>query len=167
MSPLNHDEVQEMLPAAALEILDAAELEQVTAHAGTCAECAGLLREYREVATSLSLAVPGQPLDPGRSAATRARLLARLGASRRPSSRAHRFGADRWSGWLVAAGLAGVLLIHHGIHRPLGNGWIAAGVLLLLLLVVIVYARVQRRRAGELQDRLADLERQQTKKPSG
>jgi hypothetical protein len=165
VSPLSHDEMQEMLPAAALEILDAAELQPVMAHAGTCSECAGLLRDYREVAGSLSLAAPAQQLDPGRSAAIRERLLTRAEKAGTPISAARRLQADRWSGWLVAAGLAGVLLIHHGSHRPLGNGWIAAGVLMLLLVAVVLYARVQRRRAAKLQDRLAIVERQTTKPP--
>ncbi len=142
MSPLSHDEMQEMLPAAALEILDAAELQLVMTHARTCSECAGLLRDYRDVAGSLLLAAPEQQPDPRRSAAIRERLLTRAGTAGTHISVARRFQADRWSGWLVAAGLAGVLLIHHGIHRPLGNGWIAAGVLMLLLVAVVLYARV-------------------------
>ena len=165
MSPLNHDEVQDMLPGAALEILDAAELQLVMAHAGTCSECAGMLREYRDVAGSLSLAVPGRQLDPGRSATIRERLLTRARAAKPQMSGARRFQADRWSGWLVAASLAGVLLIHHGIHQPLAYGWMAAGMLMLLLVAVVWYARGQRRRAVELQDRIANLERQTTKPP--
>jgi hypothetical protein len=166
MSPLNHDDVQEMLPAAALEMLDAAELQLVMAHAGACSECAGLLREYRDVAASLSLVLPPQQLDPTQSAAMRERLLMRARAAGPQISGARRFQADRWSGWLVAASLAGVLLIHHGIHQPLAYGWLAAGVLTILLVAVVWYARVQRSQAAELRDRLATLERRATK-PSG
>ena len=165
MSPLNHDELREMLPGAALEILDATELQLVREHAGTCLECAGLLRDYRNVAASLPLTVPRQPLDPSRSAALRSRLLTRAsGGEGLPGARRRLWG-DRWSGWLVAAGLAGVLLIHHGIHRPLAYGWVLAGVLALLLVAVVVYARVQRNRAAALRDRLATLERQTTRPP--
>jgi hypothetical protein len=166
MSRLNHDEMQEMLPAAALEILDPAELELVMAHAGTCSECAGLLRDYRDAAAALSLVLPQPQLDPSRSAAIRERLLTRARAAGPHISGARRFQADRWSGWLVAASLAGVLLIHHGIHQPLAYGWLAAGVLTILLLAVVVYARIQRSRATALRDRLASLERETTK-PSG
>ena len=167
MSPLSHDELQEMLPGAALEILDAADLQLVMEHAGTCRECAGLLRDYRDVAASLPLLLPQQQRDPARSAAIRERLLARAREGEHPLSETRRrFQADRWSGWLVAAGLAGVLLIHHGIHRPLAYGWVVAGVLGLLLVTVVVYARVQGSRAEAIRDRLAELE-EGTKKPAG
>lgn len=166
MSPLSHDQLQEMLPSASLGILDAADLELVMAHAGTCSECAGLLRDYRDVAASLPLVLPRQHLDPARSAAIRERLLARARGAAPPLSGARRrFQADRWSGWLVAASLAGVLLIHHGIHQPLAYGWLAAGVLTIVLVAVVWYALVQRSRAAALWKRLAHLERQTTKPP--
>ena len=165
MSPLSHDELQEMLPAAGLGILDAADLELVMAHAGTCSECAGVLRDYCDVAASLPLVLPRQQLDPARSAAIRERLLARARGAEPPISGARRFQADRGSGWLVAAGLAGVLLIHHGIHQPLAYGWLAAGVLTILLVAVVWYALVQRSRAAALGERLANLERPTTKPP--
>lgn len=55
---------------------------------------------------------------------------------------------------MVAAGLAGILLVHHSVHRPLDHGWLVAGLLVMVLLAVGIYARMQRRRVVELQDRL-------------
>ncbi len=158
-----HEEIQEMLPAAALEILEGAELQRVLAHAGVCAECGQLLEEYRQVTAALSLQLPpaGQ-LDPDRSAILRARLLAKTREDRRgvlPGPRRAATLIYQWSGWMVAAGLASVLLVHHSVHRPLDYGWLATGALLAILTAVGIYARVQRDRAAALQDRVADLER--------
>jgi hypothetical protein len=158
-----HQELQEMLPAAALEILEPADLEPVLAHVRDCPECAKLLQEYREAAAGLSLRLPARQLDPVRARVLRTRLLARAtgrtdgqgnGRTERPA-RALRL--DRWIGWAVAAGLAGILLIHHSVHRTLDYGWLAAGVLLVVLLGLGIYARVQRRRVAALEGRLADL----------
>jgi hypothetical protein len=51
----------------------------------------------------------------------------------------------------VAAGLAGVLLVHHGFHRPLAYGWVVAGLLAIILVGVVVYALAQRARVAELE----------------
>ena len=158
-----HEELQEMVPAAALEILEGAELQLVLAHAGSCAECGQLLEEYRQVTAALALQLPpaGQ-LDSGRSAVLRARLLAKARGDRRallPSPRRASTLIYQWSGWMVAAGLASVLLVHHSVHRPLNFGWLATGALLAILIGVGIYARVQRGRAAALQARVGDLER--------
>ncbi len=158
-----HEEMQEMLTAAALEILEGAELQRVLAHAGVCAECGQLLDGYRQVTAALSLQLPpaGQ-LDPDRSAILRARLLAKARGDRRavlPTPRRAATLIYQWSGWMVAAGLASVLLVHHSVHRPLDYGWLATGALLAILIAVGIYARVQRGRAAALQDRVGDLER--------
>lgn len=157
-----HEGMQEMLPAAALEILEGPELQRVLAHARSCTECGLLLEEYRRVTAGLSLQLPqaGQ-LGSDRSAVLRARLLAKARGDRRAGlARPSRFTTSvyPWSGWLVAASLAGVLLVHHSIHQTLGYGWLAAGVLLFLLVAVGLYALVQRNRAAALRDRLGDLE---------
>ena len=54
---------------------------------------------------------------------------------------------------MVAAGLAGILLVHHSVHRPLDYGWLAAAFLGVVLLAVGIYAGVQRRRVTELEGR--------------
>ena len=61
---------------------------------------------------------------------------------------------------MVAAGLAGILLVHHSVHRPLDYGWLAAAFLGVVLLAVGVDARVQR-------NRLVELERRSGKSVSG
>ena len=160
---LEHEEMQEMLPAAALEILEGAELQRVLAHARSCADCGPLLEEYREVTAALSLKLPeASLLDPDRSAVLRARLLAKARGNRRavlPGPRRAVTLIYRWSGWMVAASLASVLLVHHSVHRPLDYGWLATGALLAILIAVGIYAHVQRGRAAALQARVADLER--------
>jgi len=165
---LQHGEMQEMLPAVALEIVEGAELQRVLAHARACPECGPLLEEYRQVTAALSLQLPqaGQ-LDSDRSAVLRARILAKVRGDRRaihPGPRRATTLIHRWSGWMVAAGLTSVLLVHHSVHRPLDYGWLATGALLAILIAVGIYAHVQRGRAAALQARVADLER---RKPAG
>ncbi len=150
---LEHEEMQELLPAAALEILEGAELERLLAHLDECAECVELLRQYRDAAAGLALLAPTRRLDPARSAAVRSRLMARVQANRGTHA-ARALRVDRWMGWMVAAGLAGVLLVHHSVHRTLDYGWLAAGVLAFALAALGIYARKQQRRAAELQKRL-------------
>jgi anti-sigma factor RsiW len=145
-----HSEVEEKLPAAALMILDSAEMEQVRAHIRDCPECAILLEEYRDAMTSLSLQLSRTPMDSVRSDAVRGRLLARAHAKPRNTRKASTM-IYHWSGWMVAAGLAGVLLVHHSVHRPLDYGWLAAGFLVVALLGVGIYAWVQRSRVVELE----------------
>jgi hypothetical protein len=52
---------------------------------------------------------------------------------------------------MLAAGLAGILLVHHSVHRPLDYGWLAAAFLGVVLLAVGIYAWVQRSRVVELE----------------
>jgi hypothetical protein len=156
-TPLSHEQVIEQLPAVALDILDSAEQALLTEHVRVCAECGQLLRDYREVAGDLAHLIPSQGLDPARAALVRRQVVERVRQSKRGHSKI-RFMAERWSGWMVAAGLAGVLLIHHGIHQPLAYGWLAAGVLLLVATVLGVYALVQRASLVALKDRLIAIE---------
>ncbi len=154
-----HEEVRDLLPAAALEILDSADLQRVLAHTGGCAHCAQLLEEYRAVALPLTELLPLRA--PPRSAAIRARLLARARQDfrgRRPTRAAS--VANMWMGWTVAAALAGVLLMHHAVHRPLDYGWLASGGLTILLIATAVYARILRTRVSSLRDRFDALERE-------
>ena len=149
----DHSDIQEKLPAAALVILEPTEMDQVQAHIRACPECATLLEEYREAATILSLSIPPTHMDPARREALRKRLL--VWARTRPrSTRKASAMIYQWSGWMVAAGLASILLMHHSVHRPLDYGWLAAGVLVIALLGLGIYAWVQRRRVAELNDRL-------------
>ena len=167
MNPTSsHQEAEELLPAAVLEILEGEELGRVLAHARGCTECARLLEEYREVAAALARTLPRHPLDARRSARLRERLLMRarsnpqVSAAEQKSTARRRSrwdGVDRWAGWAVAAGLAGVLLVHHGFHRPLAYGWIVAGLATIALVGFGIYGMIQRRRVSALEERLAQL----------
>jgi anti-sigma factor RsiW len=160
---LSHDQVEQLLPAAALEILEGDELLEVSAHVQECARCAELLDSYREVVAGLATRLPEQALPSNRSARVRARLLARV--ARRDSEEAdpvsppRRSGSwvGRWGGWAVAAGMAGVLVVHHAVHRPVAYGWLVAGVLVLLLVALVVYTRAQRDRIAALEQRLKSV----------
>jgi anti-sigma factor RsiW len=147
----DHTEIHEQLPAAALAMLDPAEMEQLRIHIRGCPECAVLLEEYRAAATIMSLQLPPTPMDVPRNDVLRARLLARAKARPNKVTRKASSMIYQWSGWMVAAGLAGILLVHHSIHRPLDHGWLAAGLLVMVLLGVGIYAWVQRNRVVELE----------------
>lgn len=161
--PSTHNTVEQLLPAAALEILESEDLLRVAAHIRECAECGRQLESYREVVAGLTTTLPSRPLPPARSERLRSRLLARAGSTPSaapyisPRSRRSAGAMDRWGGWAVAAGLAGLLLIHHSVHRPVDYGWLLAGVLTLLVLALIGYLRVQRARVLALEDQIASL----------
>jgi anti-sigma factor RsiW len=157
---LSHDQVEELLPAAALEILEGEELLEVAAHVQQCARCAALLESYREVVAGLASRLPEQEFPSARSARVRDRLLTRV-AGGSPAgagliSPPHRSSGwlGRWGGWAVAAGMAGVLVVHHAIHHPVAYGWLVAGVLVLLLLALMLYTRAQKERIMALEQRL-------------
>ncbi|HEY4647605.1 MAG TPA: hypothetical protein VIG95_00810 [Gemmatimonadales bacterium] len=164
--PQSHAELEQLLPAAALEVLEGSELLEVTAHVRECAQCALQLQSYREVVADLATALPQRALDPERSARLRAQLLARAigkpavpfqhAAAPARSAKDSVGGWAGWAGWAVAAGLSGVLFIHHSVHRPLAYGWLVAGILTLILLAVVLQLRRQRARISALQDQVAD-----------
>ena len=164
---LTHDDVEQLLPAAALEILEGEELVRVTAHARDCADCAQQLEFYRQVLASVATTLPRRTLDPERSGRLKARLLTRARASH-PSSPYLRPRAGRrlaraftlWGGWAMAAGLTGLLLVHHSVHRPLDYGWLAAGILTIIVLALAVYVR-------HLRTRLSALDRRDNLKTDG
>jgi anti-sigma factor RsiW len=133
-------------------MLERAEMERVQAHIRGCAECAALLEEYRDAATALALDLPPARMDTARSAALRSRLLARAKATPSRVTRKASSMVYQWSGWMVAAGLASILLVHHSVHRPLDYGWLAAAFLGVVLLAVGIYAWVLRGRVVELED---------------
>ncbi|HEV2148045.1 MAG TPA: hypothetical protein VGR37_11635, partial [Longimicrobiaceae bacterium] len=62
------------------------------------------------------------------------------------------------AGWLVAAGLASLLLTHHTFHQPLAFGWVVASVLGIALFAIALYVAAERRRSATLRERLAALE---------
>jgi heme exporter protein D len=156
----DHEELFELLPSAALGILDGEELQLVLSHVGTCAACSRQLSGYREAAALMALNLPSRPMSRERAADVKSRLLLRAGAGGRASGQLSVRG--RWAGWLVAAGLAGVLLVHHSIHRPVAYGWLAAGLLTLALIALAMYAIRQRDRVAAMHQRLSLLEQRNT-----
>jgi len=155
-----HAELQELLPGAALEILHEGEWEIVRDHVAGCPECDKLLNGYREAAAAIALGAPRVRMDPQRAQGMRARLLSRAQAGKTvslPSSRKAFSMITRWSGWMVAAGLTGILMVHHSVHRPLAVGWLVAGLLVVLLLGLAVYAGVQKGRVTALEAQLTKL----------
>ena len=159
-SPAEHDTIRELIPAAALSALEEAEMQEVLGHAATCDECSRSLAEYRDVVVALDAAAPTPDRDEHAARAVRERLLLRARAERGAGPRSRggfRRGAELWAGWAVAAGFAGLLLVHHSVHRPLNYGWLAAGVLMVALVGLAVYARVQAGRAAALRDRVDEL----------
>lgn len=157
---LGHDQLEQLLPAAALEILEGDELLELTAHLQECARCAELLESYREVVAGLATRLPERALPSDRSARVRARLLARVARGDTDTSqlasptRQSGTWVGRWGGWVVAAGMAGVLVVHHAVHRPVAYGWLVAGVLVLLLVGLVVYTQAQKDRITALEQRL-------------
>jgi len=158
-SSRDHDLVREMLPAAALEALDQGDLDRVLSHVRSCDRCAAELADYHQVVASLSLLLPPRLMDPARSRLRRARLLLRARADSRRGRRRPALLAAAWSGWTVAAGLAGLLMLHHAIHRPVDYGWLFAGGLAIALVGVGVYALVLRGRLRAHRERLAAAKR--------
>jgi anti-sigma factor RsiW len=159
-SPADHDTIRELIPAAALSALEETEMQEVLSHAATCDECSRSLAEYRDVVVALDAAAPTPDRDEDAARAVRERLLLRARAERGTGPRARggfRKGAERWAGWAVAAGFAGLLLVHHSVHRPLNYGWLVAGALMVALVAVVVYARVQAGRAAALRARIDEL----------
>src|SRR5215472_10750060 len=109
---MEHWEIKDLLPLAALERLEEHEAQAVSEHlrAG-CDECEAELRDYREVAASLALAL--EPV--GSHSRIMDRLQERLaasGASARQlraigrSDKLTRAGRSSLTGWRVATGIA-------------------------------------------------------------
>jgi Putative zinc-finger len=164
----SHQELENLLPAAALDILEPSDAERVLRHVRSCSGCSLLLHEYREAAGSVGLALPERPLSDESRAAIQERLMARVrGGAPEVGLPAGTIGPSDgrsykrrdwwtvWSGWMVAAGLAGLLLVHHAIHRPVAYGWLVAGILSFLVLGLAVHARRQQTKLNRLRDQLA------------
>ena len=69
-----HDDYKEMIPARALDALDAAEARALDDHLSECAECRRELREWE--ATAAAMAVSANPLEP--SPKVRERILTEI-----------------------------------------------------------------------------------------
>ncbi len=149
---------------AALAALTGPGGDALRAHVGSCAECSRGLAEVQDALLAVLYLPPPRSLDAERSETVRERLLGRAaGAAPAPSHAAappprRPLALLSAGGWLVAAGLATMLLTHHSFHRPLQFGWIVASALGAALLGAALYLLGERRRSVYLRERLGELE---------
>lgn len=154
-----HQQVQ-----AALAALTGPEGDALLAHVQSCAECSRGFAEVQDALLAVLYLPPPRSLAAERSETVRERLLGRVaGAARAPALAAvppprRPLALVGAGGWLVAAGLATMLLTHHSFHRPLQFGWIVASALGAALLGAALYLLGERRRSVHLRERLAALE---------
>ena len=84
-----HEDYNEMLPAQALNALDAEDARAAEAHLQTCAECRALLREWEDTAAALAFAaLQERALEP--SPRVRARILEAIRVDARGSEQGRR-----------------------------------------------------------------------------
>lgn len=154
-----HQQVQAVLAA-----LSGPERDALLAHLRECGECAASFSRVQDAVLAALYLPPPRPMDATRQEEARARLLARAAGDGAAPSRARRLPLAGFAGgWLVAAGLATLLLTHHSFHRPLGYGWVMAAFLGAALFGAVLYLLVERRRYRVLARRLADLEAELTR----
>lgn len=131
-----------------------ADRQRLLDHVAGCAQCRRALAAA--VGGVVAGGVGGEGLDPIRSANLRARLLDRAANDRKIEALSGRsgFNLPAGSGWLVAAGLATLLLSHHAFHRPLMLGWVLSAFLGFICFGLGVNAFVQRRELDRLRKEL-------------
>lgn len=154
-----HDRVRELLEAEALDALTGDEHARLAEHLAECAECRRELGALRDTAATLGGLRSGPPLDAERTARVRTRLLARVAADATPSRPDIRPAAavpraGRWAGWMVAAGMAALLVTHHTFHQTLKAGWLWTGVFAFIAVGLGSYAVLQRDRVALLRAEL-------------
>ena len=155
-----HEDPSLDLAAEVFGTLPPEESAAIDRHLESCPDCAAEIGELRDAAALLASVAPPRRMEAATATRIRVRLLDRAAAERlapprhpafsRPSTL--RIGA--WSGWLVAAGLASLLLTHHSFHRPIAGGWLVAGMLAAALILLTAYALRQRRENAQLRNRL-------------
>jgi hypothetical protein len=149
-----HDRIQGVLAALA-----GPERDALLGHLHGCDACARSLAAVQDDLLAALYLPPPRPMDAERQGDVRARLLARAGGASPAEAAPRRVrpvgGA---AGWMVAAGLATLLLTHHTFHQPLAFGWMVAATLGIALFAVALYVAAERRRSATLRDRLAMLE---------
>ncbi len=155
-----HEDYNEMLPAQALNALDAEDASAAEAHLQTCAECRALLREWEDTAAALAFAaLQEKPLEP--SPRVRERILEAIRVDARESGQGGRSDANQ-------AERANVISLHE--RRPsrwtAAQTWgaIAAGLVFLALVASLFVLWRENRQARQELARLAnqvqDAERQ-------
>ncbi len=124
---MNHEAIQELIPAYAIGATDVEERAAVEAHVADCVRCKALLMEYQLLADDLVYTVPRVQAP--------ARLEERL--RRRIKQSAPR--EEQWRGWL-------------GRLKESGLGWAAAMAVVVLLVVSNAYWMAQ---VKEIEERAA------------
>lgn len=147
-----HEEIQAALAAEALGALDGDEAAAVQAHLRECEACRQELASLREAAASLAYAVPAAPMEAGRSARLRARLLARAAAER-----------DAAPATASTPAAPGVIPITRVRGRTALPAWLAAAAAVVLLLGVGAYAARLKGRYDALSERYAALDGERTR----
>ncbi len=97
-------------------------------------------------------------MDAIRAVEVRKRLLARTKGAARGGKQGARRSPHAAGGWIVAAGLAVLLLTHHAFHRPLSVGAGGAAALGAALLGAALWIMAERHRSAVLRERLAALD---------
>jgi hypothetical protein len=142
------------------ETLSEEQIERLLSHAADCTDCAAELNDF--AAAAILAQAPAVRFDPERSARVRERVLARTRIRVEPAApqavppvrNSSRAGMMRGSGWLAAAAMGVALITHHGFHEPLRAGWLVAAGFAIIALGLAVYARAQRQRLADLEQRL-------------
>ncbi len=80
MSDITHDEAAEELASVALGTASPSVADRVRAHASGCGECGPELTEFEAITKQLGELIPEHPINPGRAAGIRSRLLSRASA---------------------------------------------------------------------------------------
>jgi hypothetical protein len=155
-----HATLRAVVASARPEAVSGEQIERLLAHAGDCTDCSAELYEF--AATAILAQTPVVRFAPERSARVKERLIARTGVRVEPAVSPARAAKRHWiphgSGWLAAAAMGIALITHHGFHEPLRAGWLVAAGFAIIALGLAVYARSQKQRLTELEQRLSGHE---------
>lgn len=159
MTPaMSHDESQAMLAAEALDALTGRERDAVLAHVSGCAECSALLAALRDTSASLATMVPVAPMAAERSAAVRARLLARAVAD--TGARQDKAESTLRLDTSAKAPVSPIITPDREPIRAIGSpvargGWFAAAAAVILAIGLFSALRSTRRNTDALRNELA------------
>ncbi len=103
---MNHEEVQDLIPAYAVGAADDDEVRAVSAHLQLCSDCQKLLDDYQQLSDGLLFALPMQPAPRG-SEARLAERIQPVAPRRAPATRQPSRPGFRWP----VLGLAGALAL--------------------------------------------------------
>jgi hypothetical protein len=139
-------------------LLSGAERAALLVHLRECGECAGALAKVQDALLAALYLPPPRPMHPAHAVDVRERLLARIASAARGAEQGARRMPHAIGGWMVAAGLAVLVLVRHAFQRPLNVGSVVAAVLGVALFGAARYITAERHRSAVLRERLAALE---------